>query len=55
MKRPAGGWLPGERPSLALDTAGNPRAAFDARHQQSGGCQTATDLLYTRVASFNEL
>ncbi len=47
-------WDSGVRPALALDTAGNPRIAYDANHEQGGGCGTFTDTKLTRYIQFNQ-
>jgi hypothetical protein len=47
-------WETGMRPALALDGAGNPRIAYDADHQQGGGCGTFTDTRLTRFALFDQ-
>lgn len=47
-------WETGMRPSLALDPGGNPRIAYDADHQQGGGCGTFTDTRLTRFALFDQ-
>ena len=47
-------WETGVRPALALDATGNPRIAYDADHQQGGGCGTFTDTRLTRFALFNQ-
>jgi hypothetical protein len=47
-------WDTGVRPSLALDSAGNPRIAYDADHGQGGGCGTYTDTKQTRFVSVNQ-
>jgi hypothetical protein len=41
-------WDSGVRPSLALDGSGNPAIAYDANHEQGGGCGTFTDTKLTR-------
>jgi hypothetical protein len=47
-------WNTGVRPSLAVDRVGHPRIAYDADHEQGGGCGTFTDTRLTRYASFNQ-
>lgn len=47
-------WDTGVRPSLALDSAGAPRIAYDADHGQGGGCGTYTDTKQTRFVSFGQ-
>lgn len=47
-------WNTGVRPSLALEAAGNPRIAYDADHEQGGGCGSFTDTRLTRFALFNQ-
>jgi hypothetical protein len=41
-------WDTGVRPSLALDSAGNPRIAYDADHNQGGNCPPYSDTRLTR-------
>jgi len=45
-------WDTGVRPSLALDSAGNPRIAYDANHNQGGGCPPHSETRLTRFISF---
>ncbi len=45
-------WDTGVRPSLALDPAGNPRIAYDANHNQGGGCPPHSDTRLTRFIPF---
>jgi hypothetical protein len=45
-------WDSGVRPSLALDASGDPRIAYDANHEQGGGCGTFTDTKLTRYIQF---
>jgi len=47
-------WETGVRPAIALSPAGNPRIAYDADHQQGGGCGTFTDTRLTRFALFDQ-
>jgi hypothetical protein len=47
-------WETGMRPAIALDAAGSPRIAYDADHQQGGGCGTFTDTRLTRFALFDQ-
>jgi hypothetical protein len=47
-------WETGTRPAIALDAVGNPRIAYDADHQQGGGCGTFTDTRLTRFALFDQ-
>jgi hypothetical protein len=41
-------WDTGVRPSLALDSAGNPRIAYDVDHNQGGNCPPYSDTRLTR-------
>lgn len=45
-------WDTGVRPSITLDTGGHPRIAYDADHEQGGGCGTFTDTRETRFIQF---
>ena len=47
-------WYGGYRPSLALDTAGNPRLGYVAQHFHGGGCTVAEDYRAVRFAFFNQ-
>ncbi|MBI3961969.1 MAG: hypothetical protein HY335_04375 [Deinococcus sp.] len=47
-------WNDGVRPSLALDATGNPYLAYDADHEQGGGCRTFTDTRLTRFVAFTQ-
>ncbi|MDO8473753.1 MAG: hypothetical protein Q7T05_08055 [Dehalococcoidia bacterium] len=49
-------WWDGYRPSLALDTAGNPRIGYVAQHLHGGGssCTVAEDFRAVRFAFFNQ-
>jgi hypothetical protein len=48
-------WDGGYWPSLALDSVGNPRLAFDLKHQQfGGGCPSGTDVRMARYVSFDQ-
>jgi hypothetical protein len=47
-------WDTGMRPSLALDPNGEPRIAYDAEHEQGGGCGSFTDTKLTRFIQFQQ-
>ena len=49
-------WYGGYRPSLALDTAGNPRIGYVAQHLHGGGssCTVAEDYRAVRFIFFNQ-
>jgi hypothetical protein len=49
-------WWGGYRPSLALDTAGNPRIGYVAQHLHGGGssCLTGEDYRAVRFVFFNQ-
>jgi hypothetical protein len=47
-------WDTGVRPSLALDSAGRPRIAYDANHEHGGACGTFTDTKLTRFIQFEQ-
>lgn len=47
-------WNDGYWPSLALDSAGNPRIAFEVHLLSYGGCSVETLARFTRVAVFNQ-
>lgn len=47
-------WDSGVRPALTLDAAGNPRIAYDANHEQGGGCGAFTDTKLTRFIQFSQ-
>jgi hypothetical protein len=46
-------WYGGYRPSLALDTAGNPRIGYVGQHLHGGDCTVAEDYRAVRFAFFN--
>ncbi len=43
-------WFTGKKPSLALNSTGNPFFAFDAEHMQGGTCYAHTDISLVRYA-----
>jgi hypothetical protein len=47
-------WDGGVRPALALDAGGHPRIAYDADHQQGGGCGAYTDTKQVRFIQFSQ-
>lgn len=47
-------WDSGVRPELMPDGEGNPRIAYDANHEQGGGCGAFTDTKLTRFVQFNQ-
>jgi hypothetical protein len=48
-------WDAGYWPSLTLDGAGNPRLAFDLKHQHTGGgCTAGSFIRLARFVSFNQ-